>query len=134
MLKEGVPNYSVFAGFSQFLPRLTNLHPQESVEWIWYFLTTEPVATVFLRVGRQLLCTTVVTHPWLEDPAWKPFMDQLATTKPLVYNPAQLQIGPECMNPRFMKAWLGQMPIEQAIQETVECAEPICEEYRLQQG
>jgi len=129
-LKEGVPNYSVFAGFSQFLPRLTNLHPQETVEWIWYTLTTDPYGSMWLRIGNQLLCTTVYSDPWLEEPAWAVFMKQLETTKPLGRNPAQLQFDGECVNPNFMKAWLGEMEIEEAIAKAVECAEPICEEYR----
>ena len=120
----------MFAGFSWFLPRLTNLHPLETVEWIWYTLTTEPYGSLYLRVFKQLLCTTVYEDEWLKEPAWAVFTKQLETTRPLAYNPAHLQFDGECLNPNFMKAWLGEMEIEEAIAKTVECAEPICEEYR----
>jgi ABC-type glycerol-3-phosphate transport system substrate-binding protein len=128
-LKEDVPNYSVFAGFSWFLPK-TNKYPSETVDWLWFMISHPTYGTLYLRHGRQLLCTKVVTHPWLEHPAWAAFMKQLETTKPLLSDPESYSALEECLPARLIKAWLGEAPIEQMLQEAYDCAKPLVEEAK----
>lgn len=127
-LKPGVPRYSVYAGHSWFLPKQINQYPLESVKFLWYILSHETYGTTYLRIGKQIPCTKAVSHAWLDHPALKAYVDQLATTKPLIFSPAMMQITDQCLNPRTMDAWLGKADIQEALDTAMQCAQPIIAE------
>lgn len=129
VLKEGVPGYGVLAGFGWILPK-SNKYPSESVDFLWDWISDPKYGTIYLTEDRQIPCTKVVTHPWLQTNAWSAFIKQLEVSKPLIFMPAVNQINDECLAPRLIEAFAGRMSAEQALQEAYDCGLPILEEAK----
>jgi len=126
-LVPGVPNYSVYAGFSYSMPKEINEYPAESVKFLAYWLDSEEYLDQVLRTMHQIPVMDK-PHPWLEHPALKPYVEQLAVCKPLSYSPAFLQVSDQCLTPKAIEAKLGKMSAAKALQDAYDCGLPIMAE------
>jgi ABC-type glycerol-3-phosphate transport system substrate-binding protein len=87
-LKEGVPNYSILAGFGYFIAK-TNKFVEETVKFLLYQVTDPKHGQMWVIPYNQMPAVKkeVVSHPYLETPTYAAFMKQVETSIPFSMYP-----------------------------------------------
>lgn len=131
--KEGVPGYSVLAGFGYYVPK-TNKFPTETVEYLWYQQSDPKHGQMFVTPYNQLPAVKeeIVTHPWMKEPVMATFVEQLKTAKPMTVYPEINQFYDECMAAPLIAAFTGKKTVETAVDEMLSCGAPIVREAQAE--